>query len=159
MNDNSPVLLRIKESSQPFHFFIFTISIFRAALSIETFKQKLEHFEADQTLLLPPLLDSITDTANKLLSAPEDSQETIELSVVNVSALLSAVDMISKELLADDANLILDEVKTSMPYIEADWEVNYLKSAQILFEQLKDKLGDRLRNFDILLKFVTRHQV
>lgn len=151
-------MLRIKEGSQPYHFFIFTISIFRTLLSVDTVTHKLEEAEKDKALNVPPLIESVTAVTDKLLAAPMDSEEVVTLSVIDMTALLSVIDLIAKMLLGDEVDIVQAAAEEAIPDLKPNWDSDYLKSAQILFEQLKGHLG-QLKSFDTLMNFVTRHQL
>lgn len=153
MTDNSPIALRIKTNGKHYIFFQFVIAINDIVLfdkdygaaSVSTDFKKNFDFELYSQL------------QSKFDQSIEDANSMTELSLTQVSSLLSIVDHIAKALLIDDADNVENfkfNISSEFPGISNNWDKDFLKNAQYLFDSLKENFKD-IPQFNDLIKTLT----
>ena len=153
MTDDSPIALRIKTNGKHYIFFQFVLAIndivlfdkdYGAASVSPDFKEKFD-FEQYHKL------------QSKFNQSLDDINSTTELSLIQISSLLSIVDHIAKALLIDDAdklNNFKSNISAEFPGISNNWDKDFFKNAQYVFDSMKENFKN-ISQFNDLIKTLT----
>lgn len=99
-------------------------------------------------------LEGHNDVVSKFSSEGYNKDGTTGLSLKQLMYLMSTVDKISKILVSDYAELIKSHMAIQMPDLNENWDKDYLKGSQLIFEAFS-KLYIHLPEYGEMLGMVT----
>jgi hypothetical protein len=148
--DNDSPVIKIYEGSRHHDFFLFVLTI----IDITEFKGKFdqvvsrEQFSSDKKFIdftdFQSRIHSLTDSL--ILTIPDEEHHSFSsLSLNEIVYLLSLAEWFAQMLLIADAESLRNlkyEVSVKRPDIPQNWDRAFLKEAQFVFSDIKEKFKD-----------------
>lgn len=151
MHDKSPSdIITLRNDGSHYPFFQFTL----AALQATMFGNALEPVIGEENIPMGFDLEAHNELVEKFTAKAYVNNATTGLALTQLLYLMSAIDKIGKLLVGEDAEQLKSTMLKHIPTLSDDWDTDFIKGAQIMFQTFKEIFKD-YPEYTEMLKMVT----